>query len=48
MFDIGLGELLMIGLVAVLFLGHERSKKLFTEFGGWLKRIEALWAEKEL
>lgn len=50
MFDIGLGELLVIGLVAVFFLGPERSKKLFAEVGKWLKKIEAEWtaAKKEL
>ncbi len=50
MFDIGLGELLIVGLVAFLFLGPERLKKFFSELGGWLKKIEAQWtaAKKEL
>lgn len=43
MFDVGLGELLIIAFVAAVILGPTRCIKIFREAGKWLKKIETEW-----
>jgi Sec-independent protein translocase protein TatA len=40
---VGLGELLVIALVAVVVLGPKRCADVFREVGKLLKKIEAEW-----
>lgn len=43
MFDVGLGEFLLIVLVAVVILGPQRSAGVFRELGKWFRKLEAEW-----
>lgn len=43
MFDLGFGELLMLGLVALVVLGPERLPKAARFAGLWARRARAQW-----
>ena len=43
MFDIGISELLMIGIVALVVLGPERLPKAARFAGLWVRRARAQW-----
>lgn len=43
MFDLGFGEMLMIGLVALVVLGPERLPKAARFAGLWVRRARAQW-----
>jgi sec-independent protein translocase protein TatB len=43
MFDVGLGELLVITFLAIVILGPKRCVEVFREAGKWLKKLEAFW-----
>src|SRR5690606_273214 len=43
MFDLAFGELLMIGLVALVVLGPERLPKAARFAGLWVRRARAQW-----
>ena len=43
MFDIGFGELLVIGVVALLVLGPERLPKAARYAGLWVRKARAQW-----
>lgn len=45
MFDVGLGELIVILFLATVLLGPERCVKLAKDLGAWIKKIEANWNE---
>lgn len=43
MFDIGFGELILIGIVALIVLGPERLPKAARFAGLWVRRARAQW-----
>lgn len=45
MFDIGLGELLVVLILATVLLGPEKCLKFARELGAWIRKIEARWNE---
>ena len=45
MFDVGLGELIVILFLATVLLGPERCVRFAKDLGTWIKRIEARWNE---
>jgi len=45
MFDMGLGELLLVIIVAIFMFGPERCTRLFREAGRVWSKIEADWKD---
>lgn len=43
MFDIGLSELVLLGIVALVVLGPERLPEVAVTVGRWLGRLQRLW-----
>ena len=44
MFDIGLGEILVLGVVGLLVFGPDRLPKAAADAGRWIRQIKAMAA----
>ena len=43
MFEVGFGEMVLIGIVALIVLGPERLPKTARLVGLWVRRVRAYW-----